>query len=163
MTDSSGKTVSFTDSIIISTSNAGSEFIRENLTNDSSLDNKKLLDYLQKKGIFTPELLNRFDELVVFKPLNKGEITEVTKLVITDFAGNLASQDIYLTITPQAIEKISHDGYSQEFGARPLRRFVSDNLEDVIAKKILLEEIGRGDKIEVVLDSSSNLVINKKS
>jgi ATP-dependent Clp protease ATP-binding subunit ClpC len=161
MTDKNGKTVSFSDAIIIATSNAGSEFIRENLAKNTNVDNKNLLDFLQRKGTFTPELLNRFDELVVFKPLTTGEITEITRLVINELAGNLAVQDIILTVTPQALAKISHDGFDQEFGARPLRRFVQSKLEDEIAKKILAGEINRGDKIVISIGPDSGFVFNK--
>ena len=124
---------------------------------------KNLLEYLQKNGIFTPELLNRFDEVVTFRPLNEDEISEVTRLVINDFAGKLAVQDIVLSVTPQAVTKISHDGYNQEFGARPLRRFVQDKLEDNVAKKLLSGEIARGDKILVSVDGESNLIIEKQT
>ena len=159
MTDEVGKTVSFSNTIIITTSNAGSEFIREKVNSNSIIDSKVLLEYLQTKGIFTPELLNRFDEVVVFKPLNQSEITEVTNLVINDLITKLSSQDIFLTVTNEAIEKISKSGYDQEFGARPLRRFIQNNIEDAIAKKMLSGEISRGDKIQVALDSNLNLSV----
>lgn len=162
MTDSLGKTVSFNNTIIISTSNAGSEYIRQNVASESNLDSRNLLDYLQKNGIYTPELLNRFDEVVVFKPLNQEEIVSVTRLIINDLVSNLAIQDIVLTVTPDAINKIAKDGFNSEFGARPLRRFVQSNVEDVIAKKMLSSEVNRGDHIEVTVDEASNLVISKK-
>jgi len=162
MTDVAGKTVSFSNTIIIATSNAGSEFIRQSVINNTPVNNKSLLDYLQEKGIFTPELLNRFDGVVTFKPLTQGEITEVTKLVIGELSAKLAVQDIVISVDPQAIEMISRQGFNQEFGARPLRRYVQDKLEDVIAKKMLQGEIARGSNVLVSLDSTSNLVIAKQ-
>ena len=163
MTDSAGKTVSFSNTIIIATSNAGSEFIRESLANNRGLNNKALLDYLQKKAIFTPELLNRFDEIVMFKPLERFEISRVTELILKELVAKLSAQDIFLSVSPEANEKISRDGFNAEFGARPLRRYVQDKVEDVIAKKILQGELNRGDKVLISLDSSSNLSINKSS
>lgn len=162
MTDSVGKTVPFSNTIIIATSNAGSEFIRESLKSKSDLNSDSLLDYLQKKGIYSPELLSRFDEVVVFKPLNEDEILSVSRLVVSELTAKLAIQDIMLNVSPDAVKKIAHDGFSFEFGARPLRRFVQDKLEDAIAKKILSEEVNRGDTVMVSIDSSSELVINKK-
>jgi ATP-dependent Clp protease ATP-binding subunit ClpA len=163
MTDTNGRTISFTNTIIISTSNAGSEFIRESSAKKMELTNQELMDYLQKQGIFTPELLNRFDSVVTFKPLDITQIASVTQLVVQELAAKLAVQDIILFVSPQAVAKISKDGYSREFGARPLRRFVQDNIEDVIAKKILAGEIGRGDNILVGVDASNNFTFTKKT
>jgi ATP-dependent Clp protease ATP-binding subunit ClpA len=160
MTDALGKTVSFNNTIIIATSNAGSEYIRENVAN---IENRALLDYLQKQGLYTPELLNRFDEVIVFRPLNQEEIASVTRLIVNELSSKLAIQDIVLTVTSDAITKISKDGFNHEFGARPLRRFVQSNIEDVIAKKMLSGEVNRGDTIEVKVDSTGNLVIDKKA
>lgn len=161
MTDSLGKTVSFDNTIIIVTSNAGSEFIRENV--NKSVSENMLLDYLQKKGIFTPELLNRFDDIVTFKPLTQEEIVSVTRLVVDELAGKLALQDISLSFSTDAVNKIAHDGYNQEFGARPLRRFVQDQVEDEIAKKMLSGEFVRGDTVLVSVDPSSGLRFEKRA
>lgn len=161
MTDSGGRTISFTDTIIISTSNAGSEFIRENVKKGQGLSNDALLEHLQQEGLFTPELLNRFDAVVTFKPLSSTEISSVAQLVIDELKAKLAQQDINLVVDQNALAKISKDGYHQEFGARPLRRFVQDNIEDVIAKQILEGKLNRGDNASVTVDSTSKLVISK--
>ncbi len=163
MTNELGKTTSFSNTIIIATSNAGSEFIRESLVNDTALDSKTLLDYLQQNAIFTPELLNRFDDIVVFKPLNSPEISQVTKLLLSDLKAKMSVQDIILSFDSAAIDKIATGGYNAEFGARPLTRYIQDNLEDVIAKKMLNGEIVRGDKVFVSVDQASNLTISKAS
>ncbi len=163
MTDNSGKTISFTNTIIISTSNAGSEYIRENLANNKEITSKELLDYLQRNGIFTPELLNRFDDIVIFRPLNQSQVSQIAKLLLSELIGRLSQQDIALSFDPQAVEFIARGGFNEEFGARPLRRFIQDKVEDVIAKKMLSEEFVRGDRINVVLDQSSNLSFNKAS
>ncbi len=163
MTDNSGKTISFTNTIIIATSNAGSEFIRENLANNTDISNNSLLDHLQKGGIFIPELLNRFDDIVVFHPLNESQVSQITKLLLAELSGRLSQQDITLSFDPQAVEFIARGGFSEEFGARPLKRFIQDKIEDVMAKKILSNEFSRGDRVNVYLDQNSNLSFTKAS
>ncbi|KKQ75558.1 MAG: ATPase AAA-2 domain protein [Candidatus Woesebacteria bacterium GW2011_GWB1_38_5b] len=167
MTDSAGKTFSFSNAIIIATSNAGSEFIRESLVKDNSLNttlnNKALLEYIQEQGIFRPELLNRFDEVVMFKPLMQAEISQITGIMLKDLSAKLSEQDIYLSFDQTALDMISKNGYNEEFGARPLRRFIQDNVDDVLAKKILSGEMVRGDKIVISADQSSNLQITKQA
>lgn len=162
MTDSTGKTVSFTNTIIIATSNAGSEFIRESLVNNSDISSPTLLDYLQKNAIFTPELLNRFDDIVMFKPLGSDEISQVASLLLNSLTVKMANSDITLEFDQSAIDKIAQGGFNEQFGARPLARYIQDNVEDVVAKKMLQGEINRGDKILVSIDPSSNLSITKQ-
>lgn len=161
ITDLSGRTISFSNAIIISTSNAGSEFIRENLANENKITNKELLDYLQKKVIFSPELLNRFDEIVMFKPLSEVEVVQVVKLLVSEFSTRISAQDITVVFDKLALEVIAKSGYDNQFGARPLRRFIQDNIEDVIAKKILSGEISRGDKVKISADTTGKLSILK--
>lgn len=161
MTDNGGKTISFTNTIIISTSNAGSEFIRENLANNSEISNNNLLDFLQRGGVFTPELLNRYDDIVVFHPLNHSQVSQIAKLLLAELSGRLSQQDITLSFDPQAVEFIARGGFNEEFGARPLKRFIQDKVEDVMAKKMLSGEVVRGDRVNVTLDQSSNLAFTK--
>ncbi len=161
MTDNNGKTVSFNNTIIIATSNGGSEFIRESLVNNTLITNQILLEYLQRNGLFAPELLNRFDEIVVFRPLTQEEILQITNLLLSDFSKRILKQDISLSFDPGAIDLIARGGFNEEFGARPLARFIQDKVEDVIAKKILQGEIARGDKVLVSVDPSSNLTFSK--
>ncbi len=163
ITDNNGKTVSFNNTIIIATSNGGSEFIRESLVNNTLITNQILLEYLQRNGLFAPELLNRFDEIVVFKPLNITEVSQIVKLLLTELIAKMTAQDITLSFNPRVIDKIAKDGFNEEFGARPLRRYIANKLEDVLAKKLLSGEIARGDKVLVSIDPSSNLVLNKAS
>lgn len=163
LSDDKGKTVSFNDAIIIATSNAGSELIRESVGKiaiDKSF-NKMLLEFLQQKAIFEPELLNRFDEIVVFKPLDQNQITIITKMVLSELVAKMAQQDVKLSFDQKSLEKISKEGYNIELGARPLRRYIQDNIEDMIAKKLLSEEIKRGDSVMVTVDNSSQFVVVK--
>lgn len=163
MTDNNGKTVSFSNTIIIATSNAGSELIRESLASNTSLSKNGLLDHLQRIAVFSPELLNRFDDIVIFNPLNAFQVSQITKLLLTGLSGRLSEQDIVVTFNPQAVDFIARSAFNEEFGARPLARFIQDKVEDVMAKKMLSGEIVRGDKINVSADQASNLIFNKST
>ena len=164
LTDNKGKTISFTNAIIIATSNAGSEFIREEVGKGKSVDKTfktSLLDYLQKQGIFKPELLNRFDDIITFKPLDKNQVMEVVKLMTADVSKELKEKDIDVTFDDKIIQKISNEGFDKEFGARPLRRFIQDNIEDQVAQKMLKDEIKRGDKITITTSDNGQILISK--
>lgn len=161
LTDNQGRTVSFSNVIIIATSNAGSEFIRQSIKSNSMISNQMLLDHLQRENIFRPELLNRFDDIVVFKPLNAIEISQVVQLILTELIAKMAASDISIAIDPNVSEKIAVEGFSEEFGARPLRRYIVDKIEDQLAKKLLTGEIVRGNTVHINLDSSSNITMSK--
>jgi len=164
LTDNKGKTISFANTIIIATSNAGSEFIREEIQKGSLIDKSfktNLLDYLQKQGIFKPELLNRFDEIVAFKPLGEKEVVHIVKLMLIQVQKNLKDKDIEINFNDAIITKIAKEGFDKEFGARPLKRFIQDNIEDLIAQKILKDEVVRGDKITIFVDSQNKVLFSK--
>lgn len=157
LTDNKGKTVSFINSIIIATSNAASEFIRQEVVSKSSIDTSfqtKLLNVLQEKGIFKPELLNRFDDVVVFKPLGESEMLQITDIMLKKVAKKLAEQDITVEFDATVTAKVVREGFDQQFGARPLRRYIQDNIEDILAQKILSNEIKRGSR--VILSTNSD-------
>lgn len=149
LTDGLGRTVDFTNTIIIATSNAGAEEIREIIQSGQKLmDNRRqLIDLLLKKGIFRPEFLNRFDEIVLFRPLNLQEISQVVVLMLENLSQQLQKQDVTLKLTPEAAAKIAQAGFDPIFGARPLRRYIQDHVESVLSKKLLSGEIKRGDTI----------------
>lgn len=162
LTDNSGKTVSFTDAIIIATSNAGSEFIREEVNKGTVIDKsfqKKLLEVLQEKEIFRPELLNRFDGIIVFKPLTQEEVLQIAGMMLGQLAKKLLEKDITVIFDQKIASKVAKEGFDQQFGARPLKRFIQDNIEDLIAQKILKDEIKRGAKVSISVDSANNLQI----
>lgn len=164
LTDNKGKTVSFVNAIIIATSNAASEFVREEVSKGVVVDKKfqaTLLEFLQTKGIFKPELLNRFDGVVVFTPLGKEEIIQVVKLLLIDVTKRLTEKDIKVNFDEKVLAKIATEGFDKDFGARPLRRFIQNNIEDLIAQKMLKDEIKRGDSLLINVDSSNNILINK--
>ena len=164
LTDNKGRTISFINTIIIATSNAGSEFIREEVDKGTEVNKKFqgiLLNELQEKNIFKPELLNRFDDIIIFKPLGLEEVTQIVKLMLMDVTKKLTENDIKVSFDDKIISKIASDGFDKEFGARPLRRFIQDNIEDAIAQRMLKDEIKRGDNLSVSVDSSNNISIVK--
>ncbi len=168
LTNNIGKTVSFTDAIIIATSNAGSEYIREEVAKGVPVDNnfqKNLLEILQKKEIFRPELLNRFDGIIVFKPLGDEEISQIVSMMLTALSKKLLDQDVTVKFDEKVVEKIAKEGFDDQFGARPLMRYIQNNIEEILAQKILKSEVKRGDKVGVYLDFSNNLhlEVNGKS
>ncbi len=150
LTDSQGNTVSFANTIIIMTSNAGS-----NLNNNSigfgkqTVDKSKIEDSL--KDIFRPEFLNRIDEIIVFNSLQQEELLQIVDLMLKDTIKALKQKDISLNITDKAKQFILEKGTNIKFGARPLRRAIQRYIEDEISEKILRSEIIDGQTIKVNL------------
>ncbi len=164
LTDNKGHTVTFVNSIIIATSNAGAEFVRENVVSGQKIDKvfqQKLLEYLQQNQIFRPELLNRFDDVITFTPLGPVELKQIVQLILNDIIGQMAQQDIGLSFSEVVIDKIVKEGADVEFGARPMRRYIQDNIEDLLAKAKLQDQIKRGDKIVLNVDASGQIVLTK--
>lgn len=152
LTDTAGKAVSFKDCIIIVTSNAGAQTIRERVQQGQSLDSfqEEFTNELINSGQFKPELLNRFDEIVLFGPLKPEELGQVVALMITEINQTLANQNISVELTQAAINRIVEVGYDPRLGARPMRRTLQKAVEDTVAQKILRNEIQAGS--HVVLD-----------
>lgn len=148
-TDELGLKVDFRNVIIIATSNAGSEFIRSHIEEvQTEHFNTTLLNEVQSKGIFSPEFLNRFDALVVFKPLGPDELSQIAKLLLTDTAAQLKQQHhITLTQTAELISFLVAKGYDPEYGARPMRRVLQDSIETLIADKLLKGQVKPGDTL----------------
>lgn len=152
LTDGRGVTVSFSNTIIIATSNAGSELIYKTIEKNILLDasfQQELRNFLHEKNIFKPELLNRFDDVVVFRPLSKDDVRKVTEILLHDLIHHMKEKDISLEIEDNAITKIITEGYDKEYGARPIRRYIQDNLDDLMATSILNKSINRGDVIKI--------------
>ena len=153
LTDSQGNTVSFSNTIIIMTSNAGS-----NLNNNSigfgkqTLDKNKIEDSL--KEVFRPEFLNRVDEIVVFDPLTTDELLKIVDLMLNDTRNALKEKNITLDISEEAKQFILEKGTNIKFGARPLRRAIQRYLEDEISEKILRSEITDGQTVSVTLSNN---------
>ena len=149
LTDAFGRKVAFTNIITIATSNAGAEFIREEVEKGPSADlAKKVIDYVLSKNLFSPELLNRFDATVVYKPLTAPEVTQVAKLMLINLAQNLKeTKNITLEITDNLAQAVAQKGFNPTFGARPIRRLIADKIEDGIAKLVISEQIKNGGTI----------------
>ena len=149
LTDGTGKIIDFTNSIIISTSNAGSELIRERVAEGKTGDVLKteLLNYLQTSSIFRPEFLNRFDEVVSFHPLSKEQIVQVAQLMLRGLAKRMLDKEISVEFTDAAINKLAEIGFDPTYGARPMRRAIQDKVENLLANKLLSGEVNRGAKV----------------
>ena len=142
ITDSQGRTVDFKNTIIILTSNLGSEYILDGIgaNGEISEEAKNKVNSLLKKS-FRPEFLNRLDEIIFYKPLRKDEISKILELLIQDLEKRLEDKHINLELTKSAKDYLIDNGYDEIYGARPLKRFVQKKLETLIAKKILSQEI----------------------
>ena len=150
ITDSQGRTVDFRNTIIILTSNLGSPYILEGIGEDGEItqqareDVEKLL-----KQQFRPEFLNRLDEIIFYKPLAKNEIVGILDLMLEDLQKRLDDKHIRINVTDDAKNYIVENGYDQNFGARPLRRFIQRNVETAAARIILSGNISSGDTITI--------------
>ena len=142
ITDSQGRTVDFKNTIIILTSNLGSDYILEGIKENGEIseDAKQKVEILLKQS-FRPEFLNRLDEIVFYKPLKKNEISKILELLIVDLEKRLSDKQIILNLTDKAKSYLIDNGYDEVYGARPLKRFVQKKLETLIAKKILTGDI----------------------
>ena len=164
LVNAQGTVINFSETIIIATSNAGSELIRESVKKNIAIGKLKieLLDFLQKERIFTPEFLNRFDEIVVYKPLTTQELLEVAKIELEELEKRLQVKDINFEVSPKALAFVANLGYDPVYGARPLRRVIQDTLEAQIAKLILTEKLKRGEKVIVDISDGKTLEYNVK-
>ena len=142
ITDSQGRTVDFKNTIIILTSNLGSDYILEGIKENGEISEeaKEKVQMLLKQS-FRPEFLNRLDEIVFYKPLKKNEISKILELLIDDLEKRLSDKHINLKLTEEAKKYLIDNGYDEIYGARPLKRFVQKKLETLIAKKILTGDI----------------------
>ena len=142
ITDSQGRTIDFKNTIIILTSNLGSEYILEGINNKGELteEAKTQVEKLLKQS-FRPEFLNRLDEIVFYKPLTQTEIGKILDLLISDLNKRLADQEITIELTDKAKQYLIDNGYDPVYGARPLKRFVQKKLETLIAREIIKQTI----------------------
>jgi len=154
--DSSGRRIIFTNTIIIATSNAGAEFIRESIQKAVAVPEIKigLLEKLQAEGIFKPEFLNRFDDIILYKPLTKDQVKQVTQLMIDQLMVQMKKQDVEIIVSDSALSWLSEKGYDPAYGARPLRRIIQNQVEDSLARKILSGELPRGGKVSIGADTT---------
>lgn len=146
-TDAFGKKINFKNQIIIATSNAGSEIIKESVEAKMSPEEiqKKITDYVIKEGIFRAEFLNRFEGVIFFHPLSQEDLLAVTELILGRYAARLKKEkNITISFEPEVVLKIVQEAYDPVFGARAINRYVEDKIGDNVVKKIIAEEIKEG-------------------
>ncbi len=158
ITDSHGKTVDFKNTIIILTSNIGSEFLLNGILDDGQIkeDIKFAIDSLLKQH-FRPEFLNRLDEIVFFKPLMRNEVFKIIDILIQNLSKRLESQQFTLKLTDEAKQFILDNAYDSVFGARPLKRFIQSKIETLIGRAIIKGDILPGE--EIVIDEKNGELI----
>ena len=154
ITDSQGRTVDFKNTIIIMTSNLGSEYILENKENANELVMSEL------KHTFKPEFINRIDEIIVFKSLSKEVVYQILDKIIENIENRLSDKKIKIDVTQKAKDFIINESYDEKFGARPIKRYVSRNLETLIANDIINDKIKFNSTITVDIDNN-NLIIKE--
>lgn len=161
VTDSQGRTVDFKNTILIMTSNLGAEYLLEGIDDEGNVSaESENLVMTQLKGSFRPEFLNRLDEIIMFKPLTKSNISGIIDLLLADINCRIADKELVLSITDEARDFITEQAYDPVYGARPLKRYLQKNVETLLAKKILADEVSIGD--ELILDTTSEgLVIQR--
>ena len=148
ITDSQGRTVDFKNTIIIMTSNLGSAHLLEGIDDNGDINpecEEAVMNEL--RGHFRPEFLNRLDEIIMFKPLTKGNIGNIINLLIADLNKRLSDREITVELTDAAKQYIVDNGYDPVYGARPLKRFLQKHVETLSAKLILADEVREGDTI----------------
>lgn len=175
ITDAHGKKVDFKNTIIIMTSNAGANRIISPKTlgfgqvKTSEEEYKKMKEGVMEevKHIFKPEFINRVDEMIVFHALNKENIKDITKIMLKQFAKRVKNQmDMELCIADDVVDFISDKGFDKDYGARPIRRALQTELEDVLAEVVLMGDISIGDTVDVSLScegTKKKIVVKKKT
>ena len=157
MTDGQGRTVDFRNTILIMTSNVGSDWIL------TETDEERMRDKVMEavRSTFKPEFLNRVDDIVVFHRLSRQEIGEIVELQVAQLAQRLAKRNLTLEVTEEARAWLADKGYDPSFGARPLRRLVQKDLADGIALALLKGDYREGDRVQVSLVNGSDLIFRR--
>ena len=154
ITDSQGRTVDFKNTIIILTSNLGSQHLLEGIDENGEINStcqEQVMNEL--RGNFRPEFLNRLDEIIMFKPLTKDNIGHIIHLLMKELNDRLVEREISVELTPEAEQFIVDNGYDPVYGARPLKRFLQKHVETLSAKLILSDQVRAGDVIVIDLEN----------
>lgn len=167
LTDNKGRVVNFKNTIIIMTSNLGSEIIRENLSKINQTNEEEIIDKTKEdvlsllKKTIRPEFLNRIDEPIVFTPLSQKEILDIVRIQMNTMVSKLSENGIALRYTDKALEHIASLGYDPEFGARPVKRVIQRYVLNELSKSILSGKVSSGQEITIDIDLQSNKLIFK--
>ena len=159
LTDNKGKTVDFKNTIIIMTSNIGSSYLLENKCEDGIDPQIREEVMNEMKMRFKPEFLNRVDDIIMFKPLSETGITKIIDIFVGEVANRLKDRNITLDITPEAKHILAVEGYDPVYGARPLKRYIQNTLENKLARMIIAGDVNYGS--HVVIDGKDNEIIIK--
>ncbi len=160
LTDATGRTVDFTNVILIATSNAQTDFIQQKVAAGVSLEEiKKQLLETELKQYFKPEFLNRFDNIIVFKPLVFEDVVKITHLLLKDVAKNLEAKGINFQAADEAIRELAEIGFDPQYGARPLRRAIQERVDNALADYLLQGKIGRRDI--AILEKGGKISVEK--
>jgi len=166
LTDSKGRLVDFRNTVLIMTSNVGASELERNkyvgfTLNDDGQEYKDMKDNVLTalKKAFRPEFLNRIDETIVFHTLEKKHMKEIAKLMLKQLQKRLKDQDIEFSLTDKAVEKIAEKGFQPEYGARPLRRAIQKNIEDLLSEELLKGTIVKGRKVKVGLNNKGEFIV----
>ena len=150
ITDSQGRTVDFKNTILIMTSNIGSQYLLDGIDENGNINEAASAAVMNDlRAHFRPEFLNRLDETIMFKPLTKDNIYDIIDLLIADVNKRLADREISISLTDEAKQFIVDHGYEPTYGARPLKRYLQKHVETQAAKLMLEGNIGTGDTIEM--------------
>ncbi len=162
ITDSQGRTVDFKNTIIIMTSNLGSHLLLEGIRHGKIPEETRaaVLKLLQTQ--FRPEFLNRIDDIVFYKPLEREEIAQIVRLLAGGLQKRLQAKDVELTLTDRAVEAIVDAGFDPVYGARPLKRYLQSKLETLIARSLVSGEILPGQRVLVDVDGSGELTVGRE-
>lgn len=158
ITDAFDRTIKAHNIFVVATSNAGAEQIRQLVQQDIKGDELQNLavDYVMQQQIFSPELINRFDGVVVYEPLSKEHLYKVAGILTKELASNLMEKNIYITFSEEAIRKIADEGYDPAFGARPMRRLIELQVGDMLGRAILENEINPGAHVTILPGEGKN-------
>lgn len=166
LTDSKGRVIDFRNTILIMTSNVGADELRKNKhvgfnleTEGQDYKGMKAKITEEMKKAFRPEFLNRIDEIIVFHSLERIHMKDIVTLMIEQLQRRLKQSEIEFSLTDKAIEKIANDGYDPEYGARPLRRSIQKNIEDLLSEELLKETIAIGQKTKIGLNNKGEFTI----
>jgi ATP-dependent Clp protease ATP-binding subunit ClpB len=166
LTDNKGRTVDFKNTIIIMTSNIGSHIIQENFSKLTDSNKEEIVESTRKqvmellKKTIRPEFLNRIDEIIMFTPLDKGEIHDIVRLMFRVVQKMLAKNNIKIEITEKAVDKLAELGYDPQFGARPLKRVIQREVLNELSKMILAGKVSSDKKIIIDVDGDKFLFRN---
>jgi ATP-dependent Clp protease ATP-binding subunit ClpB len=152
LTDGQGRTVDFRNTILVLTSNLGSQFIADPAFGDEQAKRDAVLNAV--RAAFKPEFLNRLDDVIVFDALASGELAQIVDLQVDRLAARLSGRRLTLTVTPAAREWLALTGFDPVYGARPLRRLVQSAVGDQLARALLAGEIIDGDEVVVDVDET---------